>query len=95
MMMEKVQFSELPEKIFYLKHSDGSAEARLRRNIQEVETDDGVMWTATEVFIPHTMLTVEELDGQFDTYFYEEPETTIADLTEAIDILTEIVLGGM
>lgn len=92
--MEKGIYAEQPERIFYLRHRDGSAEARLRRNIKQEETENGTIWTATEVFIPRTMLTAEELDANFDNYFVaEEPETAIEDLTQAIDILTSIVLG--
>jgi hypothetical protein len=93
--MEKGIYSELPERIDYLQHRDGSAEARLRRNIKEGQDDEGnIIWTATEVYIPHTMLSEEEIDARFNDYFVaEEPEATIADLTEAIDILTSIVLG--
>ena len=69
-------------------------EAKLRKNIEEIITEDGTMWTANEVYIPHTMLTQEEIEAQFDSYFkIEEPEATIEDLTEALDILTSIVLG--
>ena len=87
--MERATYSEQPERISYLQHDDGSAEVRLRKNI----TEDGDQWTALEVFIPRTFLSVEEIERQFDSYFIEEPEVTIADLTEAIDILTNIVLG--
>lgn len=92
--MEKVMYSELPERITYMRHHDGSAEAKLRKNIEEIITEDGTMWTANEVYIPHTMLAQEEIEAQFDSYFkIEEPEATIEDLTEALDILTSIVLG--
>ena len=87
--MERTMYSEQPERISYLLHEDGSAEVRLRKHIVE----DGDQWTALEVFIPRTFLSVEEIETQFDSYFIEEPEVTIADLTEAIDILTNIVLG--
>ena len=87
--MERATYSEQPKRITYLQHDDGSAEVRLRKHIVE----DGDQWTALEVFIPRTFLSVEEIERQFDSYFIEEPEVTIADLTEAIDILTNIVLG--
>ena len=87
--MERATYSEQPKRITYLQHDDGSAEVRLRKHIVE----DGDQWTALEVFIPRTFLSAEEIERQFDSYFIEEPEVTIADLTKAIDILTNIVLG--
>ena len=40
-----------------------------------------------------TRLTEEEVIAQAENYFIEEPETTIEDLVEALDILTGIVIG--
>ena len=91
--MDRGQYAEQPERIEYMQHRDGSAEARLRKNIHEETTEDGTIWVANEVYIPRTFLSQAELDANFDSYFLVEPETTIADLTEAIDILTSIVLG--
>ena len=92
MVIEKMYSSVKPDKILYVSHSDGSAEARLRKNIHQEETDDGQIWVADEIFISRTMLTAEEIDSQFDEYFFVVPETTIGDLVEAIDILTNIIL---
>lgn len=92
--MQKTQFSEQPDRIFYLPLSNGSAEVALRRNIVETEDSEGhPMWEADEVkFISH--LSRSEIEAQFDSYFLEEPETTIEDLKEALQILTEIILEG-
>ena len=87
--MQKTFFSKEPEKILCLSQSDGTAEVYLRKNIKQ--TEDG--WEADEVQI-RTRLTEQEILTQFDSYFVEEIETTIGDLVEAIDILTEIVLEG-
>lgn len=91
--MEKTYFTNEPERILYLKQNEGPAEVWLRQNIEEIETEEGIQWTAEEVMI-HTNLTQEEIESQFDSYFFEEPETTVDDLVEAIDLLTTIVLEG-
>lgn len=87
--MQKTYFSAEPEKILYLPQSDGTAEVYLRKNI--LQTEEG--WEADEVRLC-TRLTEQEILTQFDSYFVEQIETTIEDLVEAIDILTEIVLEG-
>ena len=72
-----------------LSKDDGTAEVYLRRNIEQ--TEEG--WQADEVFV-ETRLSQAEVEAQFDSYFMEEPEPTIGDLIEAVDILTQIVLEG-
>ena len=92
--MEKAFFSTEPDQIQYMPQPDGSAEVWLRANIEQIEMEDGTAWKADEVHF-NTYLTQEEILAQADTYFTEpEPETTIADLVEAIDILTGIILEG-
>ena len=75
-----------------MPQADGSAEVWLRRNIRQEEAEEGPVWTADEVSF-RTRLTQEEIIAQADSYFIEEPETTIDDLIEALDILTGIVIG--
>lgn len=91
--MQKAYYTTEPERISYLPQVNGKAEVYLRKNIESVETENGVVWTADEVQV-YTMLSREEVLAQFDSYFVEEIETTIDDLVEAIDILTGIVLEG-
>ena len=75
-----------------MPQTDGTAEVWLRRNIEPFETEEGSGYKADEVHF-RTMLTEEEVLAQADHYFYEEPETTIDDLVEALDILSSIVIG--
>lgn len=92
--MQKSFYAEEPDRIQYLLQPDGSAEVWLRTNIEETETEDGAVWQADEVQF-NTYLSKEEVLAQAGAYFVEEePETTIADLVEAIDILTGIILEG-
>ena len=96
--MERVEYSEQPERILYLPQADGSAEVWLRNNIRLVNRTDGELswniWVAEEVmFVTH--LTLEEVTAQFDEYFVvPEPQPTIEDLVEAMNILEDILLGG-
>lgn len=91
--MDKTFFTERPERMAYLQQGDGTAEVWLRDNIEREETEEGVRWSADEVMI-RTHLSQDEIESQFDSYFFIEPETTVADLVEAIDLLTTIVLEG-
>ena len=92
--MQKSFYTEEPDPIQYLLQHDGSAEVWLRTNIEEIETEEGTAWQADEVQF-NTHLSQEEVLAQAGAYFAEEePETTIDDLVEAIDILTGIILEG-
>lgn len=90
--MQKVYFTTEPGQILYMPQDNGTAEVWLRRNINQEESEEGTVWTADEVFF-RTRLTEEEVIDQAENYFIEEPETTIEDLVEALDILTGIVIG--
>lgn len=90
--MLKVYFTAEPDRILYMPQNDGTAEVWLRRNIRQEETEEGLVWVADEVSFK-TRLAREEVIAQADSYFIEEPETTIEDLVEALDILTGIVIG--
>lgn len=75
--------------------SDGSADAWLRKDIEPYIDEQGEEsgYTANEIYI-RTFLPQADILAQFDTYFYEEPVTTIEDLVEALDFLAEIVMEG-
>ena len=92
----KVHFgAQEPKKTQYIPNADGFAEVWLHNNIRTEEDANGnTEFVADGVFF-RTMLSEEEVESQRDSYFAEsEPETTVADLVEAIDIPTEIVVGG-
>ena len=90
--MVKAYFTQEPGQVLFIPRSDGTNEVWLRRNIEEIETEDGTAWRADEVSF-ETCLTEQEVLDQADSYFIEEPETTIDDLVEALDILASIVIG--
>ena len=89
--MQKARFTEEPEVIVRLPRPDGSAEVWLRSDIHEVTDGEETYWEADEVqFV--SRLSEEEIMNQADMYFIEEPEVTINDLVEAIDILADLVM---
>ena len=90
--MYKAYFTTEPSQVSYIPQADGTAEVWLRRNIREEQTEDGVQWSADEVQF-NTCLTEEEVLAQADKYFLEEPETTIEDVVEALNILTDLIIG--
>lgn len=90
--MVKAYFTAEPDQISYMPQNNGEAEVWLRRNIRQEEAEEGPVWVADEVSF-RTRLTEEEVIAQAEKYFIEEPETTIEDLVEALDILTGIVIG--
>ena len=93
--MNKIHFGGYePQNIDYRPQADGMAEVWLYRNIhEEFDADENSDWVAEGVFFK-TALSKEEVEAQFSSYFkVEEPQATVEDLVEAIDILTDIVLG--
>lgn len=86
-------FSEKPEKDYeYTPLKQGGASMRMWKDFEQTETG----WQAKEIFIPLTYLSEQEIASQIDLYFAYVPEIepTTADLIEAINILTDLVLGG-
>ena len=93
MQIVKTYFgAERPNEIDYRPQADGLAEVWLYRNI----TADDEGYSADGIFFKTAMSEAEVLE-QKETFFAkatEDPETTIADLVEAIGILTNIILEG-
>ena len=85
--MHRTMSADRPDEITYLPQPDGKAEVWLRKNIEQ--TEDG--WEADEVTFM-TALSKEEILSQKDTYFEEEIETTMEDVVEALNFLTNLVL---
>ena len=91
MQIEKVYFGcQQPDGIEYRVQPSGTAEVWLYQNI--IQNEDGEYEAEGVHFF--TVLPIEQIEAQRDSYFtVEEPEPTISDLVEALDILTSIVLG--
>lgn len=96
MVAVKVHFgAERPKDIDYRKQVSGIAECWLYRDVhEETDADGNSEFVAEGVFI-ETMLTEEEVQARRESYFEEPKEdVTVGDLVEALDILTNIVLGS-
>lgn len=72
-------------------------------DVVETKTDDGqTMWIAGTVYSMETMYTpnlADRIEADYDAWLElaSEPvvgETTIADIVESINALTDIILGG-
>ncbi|MCD8189062.1 MAG: hypothetical protein LUD78_02395 [Clostridiales bacterium] len=89
--METVSYSQQPDAIQYMTLPDGSADVWLRKNIVQVDGDDGWGWEAEETYI-HTDLTRDEVAANFDALFdgtYDpDAPTTLVDIRA--DKITEM-----
>lgn len=85
--MEKVFYSEKPEKILYMAKPNGLADVWLRGNIVNETSNEGgeeyQVWVADETFLANTALSKEEIEGNFFSLFVDATGTKIA-LTKAI-----------
>ena len=92
---DKIYFGgEQPATIDYKVRPDGTAEVWVYKDVRNVGTEEEPEWVAKGVFFT-TALPESEIAANTDQYFVEEePEPTISDLVEAIDILTNIILEG-
>ena len=93
--METVQFATEPLRIQYMPLPDGSADVWLRRNVRQMDTDDGMIWTADEIYV-HTNKSRDDIARDFDNYFAITP--TAADRLDALEAaiteLAEVMADG-
>ena len=89
----KVSFGgEQPPDYEYKRLANGLAAVWLYRNAGQNEDGE---WSADGVYL-ETMLSEEDILSVADRYFATpEPEVTVQDLIEAVNILTDMILGGM
>lgn len=103
----KAQFSQKPEKIRYMKVSEGGADVWLRKNIKnqtgEMEGEEYSYYEADEVYF-RTNDTKEQIEANFEEYFAgnlpkppapEIPDSErIAALEAAMLDLAEVIANG-
>ena len=95
MKIEKVNFgNEEPAEITYQEIGDNYYDVWLYDNVSsETDEDGNVNYTADGVHLK-TKLSRDEVLAMKNKFFEEDlPEPTITDVIEALDILTEIILG--
>ena len=90
--MQITEFTEEPEVMQSFSRPDGTNEIWLRRNIREIEKEDGTVWVADEVMIV-TALTAEEVMNQFDSYFVPDPVPTQEHIQSIIDY--NLMMGNL
>ena len=101
MLTRNVYYSEQPNNVIVTVNGD-KAVVEFPLNVSEVEVEEGSMWLAESVYSVETMNTpnlAERVEANFDKWLdlakQPKPQTTnLEDVVEAINALTEIVLGG-
>ncbi len=71
-----------PEKVSYIQRADGSADVRIRMDIQEVTGEEGSYWVAEEAY-QHTRMTEAEVLASADALFFQWSGLQ-AELTDAV-----------
>jgi len=95
--MQRVYYTEKPERIKYMTQQDGHADVWLRKNITEYSHEEIVGqesrgYYADEVYLS-TKLTYDQVDEQFDDLFeHGTPEIVDVTLEERVDALEGVVL---
>lgn len=101
MRKKNVYFAERPDKVMVTVNGD-AAIVEMPTGITEIEAEDGTQYCA-DVYYVHTKNTPnlkERVERNYDAWLevaqaVEQPKTTVEDLAEAINVLTDIVIGGM
>lgn len=102
MQTNNVYYAERPEQVEVTVRG-GKALVDFPVNVSEVETEEGTMYLAESVY---SFLTVavdgleERIKSNYDAWLAKakevEPQAvSLSDVVEAINTLTDIVLGGM
>lgn len=106
-MLTKVFFSEEPDKIRYKKTSNGFADIWLRTNIEKIENENGIQYTADENYfrVNANKMTEEYVKANYEILLnYDETdiryggtptvEDRLSDIESTIADLVDI-LGGI
>lgn len=102
MQTRKVYYAERPDSVIVTAHGS-KAVVELPVNISEVETEDGVQYLAEAVYYLATRNTPglkERVEANYNAWLevaseIEPEKATLDDAIEAINALTDLVLGGL
>lgn len=102
MLIRNVFYQERPDQ-FELRRHGMMATVVFPTDVAETETEEGTAYVAGKVYVLETGWTQgleERIQGNFSKWLAnakkpEEQKTTLDDLVEAINTLTDIVMGGM
>lgn len=75
-------YENQPEKVSYIQRADGTADVRIRMDIQEVNSPEGIYWTAEEAY-RNTRMSEAEVLANADALFFQWTGLQ-ADLTAAV-----------
>lgn len=102
MMTKNVYFAEQPDRVIVTANG-ANAVVELPVDVTEVETEDGVQYCADIVYSISTKNTPnlkERVEANYDAWLevasvVEPQKATLDDAIEAINTLTDLVIGGM
>lgn len=102
MQTKNVYYAHRPEKII-ITENNGYAVVELPVNVSEVETADGMQYLAETVYYVKTKATTnlksrvkKKYSAWLEVASVIEPQrATLDDAIEAINTLTDLVIGGM
>ncbi len=102
MITYDVFYNKRPEEIEIRANGD-SAVIEFPVNVTEVETEDGTEYHAEKVYavkVRYTENLLERVKENKEAWLdiakvVETPKTTVNDLVDAINALTDMVIGGM
>lgn len=102
MMTRNVYYAEQPDRVMVTAHGK-TAIVELPVGITEVETEDGVQYRADIVYSISTRNTPglkQRVEANYNSWLevasvVEPQKATLDDAIEAINTLTDLVIGGM
>lgn len=103
MQTKNVFYGERPDRVI-VRSKGGEAIVELPVNVSEVEREDGTEWKAETVYSIRTMdrpNLKERVEANYEAWLdaakkVAEPQaTSLGDVVEAINALTDLILGGM
>lgn len=101
MQTKNVYYAEEPDRVMVTTCGD-NALVEFPIGVTKVQADDGVQYLAKKVYSLKTRATAnlkERIERNYDAWLdmaqvEEIPQTTISDLVEAVNALTDMMLGG-
>lgn len=102
MLTRNVYYAERPES-FSILHYGTKAVVSFPLNVSEIETEEGTQFLAEEVYTLETAYTpnlAERIEGNLEAWLERAKEVeprqpiTLDDVVEALNSLTEFVIGG-
>ena len=102
MLTKKVYYTQEPPMVV-VRHNGKNAVVEMPRDVEEVQTENGVEYLAENVYSVKTAYTpdlAERVAANYEKWLAaaaktEPQKTTMEDIVEAISALTDILLEGL